>query len=210
MSVVKAAALEALGRDIQANTGLDIIHVLSMQPVKLGASPCLVIQPVPGASGGWKFEPADEDEIGSGAPFTNQNLVQVGSFEGMIELTVTAATAAERENIEELVLHYFLQREGSPGVAVCVTDPVTVGQWLTLHEATCAFVLDRAEWDETEAFDLRRKSRMLVTACIPALVLRTGVYTIDSLVLALTEDLGSNIPVEQILVNEDGSVSQYP
>lgn len=212
MSVVRTAALQALGDALLPETDLEMVHILGGEPSgDLGGVPCLVIQPIGMGNGSWQFEAFDEDEVG-GAPFGNQQLFQVGEYTGDIEMVITANSAAQREEIEEQILHFFLSREGSPGTQVVTTKPVTVGKHLTLHEANATFSLDKAEWNEIEAFNKRRKARIVANATVPAIILRNNVYTLDVLVLAITNDLtgASDASSEQVQIHEDGSITPYP
>jgi hypothetical protein len=85
-----------------------------------------------------------------------------------------------------------------------------VGPYITIYQADAAFVLDRAEWDEVAAFDKRRRARLYASVHLPALVLRDQVFTIETLVLAITNDLASDTPSEMAQVDEDGVLTPYP
>lgn len=210
MSVLRTAALQALGDAIALATDLTSAHILGEEPGAQGGTPCLVIQPIGRGNGAWTFESSDEDEV-EGAAFSSQQLYQIGEYHGDVELIIIASNAAERERLEEQILHYFLSREGSPGTQLVTTQPgVQVGTWLTLCEAPAVFTLDKTEWNEIEAFNKRRKARIVANCRIPALIVRNDIYTLDEYVLVLQNDLTATAATESVQIAEDGGISPYP
>ena len=154
------------------------------------------------------YQPFQATEIDATLP--NSVLLDVGCFEGMYELRVSARTKAERETIEDLVTNVLLSSPLAPGVIAAQTRPVTVGGWITTHQALVSFTAEDLDWREELVFSKRRYSFIDLNAWYPALVMRSGVFNIEQLILAFSADLTSNNPAidEAISVNQDGSFTK--
>lgn len=153
----------------------------------------------------FKFDPMQEEEIDDTQP--DKLLVEVGDFSGSVELRAVARSRKERETIEEAVMNVLLSREGAPGVVVAQTENVTVGGFATAYSAPVTMCLGDEEWRDEMVMDRKRYSFLTLDAYYPALVMRTGVHTIDQLVLAFNEDLNSDTPEEEVLIDENGSTA---
>lgn len=153
----------------------------------------------------FKFDPMQEQEIDDTQP--DQLLVEVGDFEGMIELRAVGRNRKEREIIEDAVMNVLLGKEGTPGVLVAQTAPVTIGGFASLYQATVSMCLSDEEWRDEMVMDRKRYTFITLDAYYPALVTRANVYAINELVLAFNEDLNSDTPEEEVLINEDGSTT---
>lgn len=131
-------------------------------------------------------------------------------------LSILAATPGQRAALEAKVLDVFLSSRHPltdmprPGVLVM---PITACPALDLW--TASFELESDEWIDTLALDRRFESRLVVNAIIPALTIQTPVYTINELILGVTEDMDTTftpataIPpaVELVTINEDGTIT---
>jgi hypothetical protein len=153
----------------------------------------------------FKFDAMQDEEIDDTQP--DKLLVEVGDFEGSIELRVIGRNRKERETVEELVMNVLLSRDGAPGVMVAQTAPVSVGGYATLYSAPVTMCLGDEEWRDEMVMDRKRFSFMTLDAYYPALVMKTGVYPINQLILAFNEDLNSDVPEEASIVNDDGSMT---
>jgi hypothetical protein len=157
-------------------------------------------------------EPLQEDEVEDVQPYTL--LVNVGDFEGSVEVRVAANSAFEREEIEQRILELMLSTEFAPGYLGIETDPVRLGGVQYLHRALASFELAREQWREEMVFSNERYSYLTLDTTFPALVSRGSaqqpIYTIETLVLAINHDLASDVPDEQRQVHQDGSITVYP
>jgi len=147
------------------------------------------------------FEPWQEEERDDTQP--TRLFLDVGTFSGTVELRAAAKSKREREELEDLILNWFLSRELSPGVQVTVIPSgLKVGGAVTTYQAPCSFEMSGSEWQEEMAFQNRRYSFIDVDAHFPALVMREPVYTIDQLILALDSDDNGTVDFETIVTEE--------
>lgn len=199
----------------------DLIHTVAPEPTDRAQFPCVAI-----LAQKMSYEPAQADEVywnedvipdpdldEDGDPLTDppniddgKLIMNVGAFTGVCEIRVYAKNVAERERLEERILHAFLSVEMAPGVVAITTPAVTVNEYVTLYEAPVAFMLDSADWTEEYAFENRRFSFMDLDMAFPALVVR-GAYRLETLQLAITEDLESDTAEETVEIDEDGELS---
>jgi hypothetical protein len=156
------------------------------------------------------FDPAQEDVF---ADLGNNVVVfNVGAFEGPIQLRLTAATIRERSVLCEKIEQWMLSREGSPGIQVVqvidVDNPTTLS-WVA------AFEMDDEMWDDSGALMRTYESISTINVVLPALVTRSPVYTIETLILGTTGDFLTQFTpdtfgppdVELVVINQDGSIS---
>lgn len=180
------------------------IHTAQEGPNERAAFPCVSI-----LMRSMTFDPAQADELWWNEDTDDGKLLMnVGCFSGTCEVRVYAKSVAERESLEQQILHALMAEPMSPGVVSLQTPEVTVNSLVTLYQAPVAFCLDDAEWREEFAFENRRFSFIDLDAMFPALVTRDA-YTIETLVTALNHDIDSDIPDEQVSINEDGDITQY-
>lgn len=165
--------------------------------------------------GKFTFDPWQEQEVDD-SQATNLFL-EVGEFEGNIEIRVSARSKKERETIEDAILNWFLSREYTPGVQVTtLPSGQVVGGIATTYQANCAFSLEDEEWREEMVFSDKRFTFLDVEAWFPALVVRTGVATIQSLRLVMEADVSADVTVttpnpsaeEGLLVADDGTTTK--
>jgi hypothetical protein len=157
------------------------------------------------------FQPFQEDEVW--APDDSmERVVEVGAFEGRVELRLYALSAPQREEYEDKLTALFLSRTDAPGVLVVTCPAVTIaGQVsppteVSTYDAPVAFTLDDTEWEDEKVFDKRRYTYLTLGLNLPALLLQS-VYTIEEYVLAINHDLASDIPDEEVQITEEGDVS---
>ena len=179
MAIVRIEALAALRTALECHVPdlRDRICVGQAPDGKEQGFPHLSILPHPGER--WRFYPDQETEVRRIAP--GLVLVNVGRWEGVIQLRIGAATAAERNRLEAQVIDAFLATEGHPGIILTrVTSCELLGEWLA------AWALAEDSWDDEKAFDRELYSTIEVDGTIPALTTRKG-YTIRQLKLGLTD-----------------------
>ncbi len=185
------------------------IHTVQSGPNETSTYPCAAL-----ISNTLAFEPFQAWEVWAqdpdAVPFVEDGkvLINVGDFTGDYELRLYAQSVTERENLEEKVLHAMLAEAWRPGVVSLATPAVTVNSFTTLYEAPCAFMVEREVWQEEFAFENRRFAFLDLTVQFPALILRSDTYTVTQMILALTEDLGSDTPTDSVEVSEDGEISE--
>ncbi len=89
-------------------------------------------------------------------------------------------------------------------------DAFTVGGSVNLAVVPVAYVLGDETWTEESVFERKRFSSMTLDVDVPVLVTRTGISDIDTLVAALTHDLASDTPDEQVSITDTGTLEPYP
>lgn len=212
MSVVRIEALRALERLIELRIPELAGHVCIDEP---GSA----FEEMPNVSiipSKWTFVPEQADD--SVTLPGNVVVWNVGQHECPCVLSVLATSKAQRWELEAKLLDLFLSSRHPltdiprPGILVLpVTACPQLSQWLA------SFELESDEWNDTLAQDHRYESRIVLTAIIPALTVQTPVYTIEQLILGITEDMTTTftpataIPpaVELVSINEDGSISTF-
>ena len=212
MSIVRIKALEALGALIASAVPELQGHVCVgiAPPGEFEALPNVSIEPTT-----WEFLPEQEDEQRT-LP-GNRVVYRVGEHACACVISVVTASIAKRWEIEAAVLDLFLRAKHpltghrQPGVIVApVTACPELGQWIA------SFELESDAWNESYALDRRYESRITINAHIPALIVDSPIYTINELILGLTQDMQTTftpataIPpaVELVVINEDGSISK--
>lgn len=206
MSLVKHKALETLAD--QLRTLLDgEVHQVEAQDAEATKEACwpnVVVR----ATGVWEFIPFDEDEIDTTS--TTQT-VQVGDLSGRVEILLSAKTKKERARLGDRILGGFFAVSGKPGVMVLQMTELEVSGLTLPGPVPVAFVLGDDTWQEEMVFDRIRQHVLEVDVDLPALVTRAGVYDINQLVSAFTEDLTSDDPtVEQVEITDTGTLEDYP
>lgn len=212
-SVMKRACIDSLANALRAvlPATVDVQACAAdwEEPTKFPA-----VRVLPGK---FTFEPWQEREVDDSQ--ADKLFLEVGEFEGDVEIRISARSRREREVVEDLVMNYFLSREFSPGVqTTTLPSGMTVGGFATTYQATCAFAVEDGEWREEMAFADKKFSFLDVEAWFPALVVRSNVYTIDQLVLALDTDAQADVDdapttpqpasEEDLLIADDGTVTK--
>lgn len=200
MAVVRLEALRALRAAIEcAIPELEGKICAGQSPVDRDR-PALSLAIIVGRLG---YEP-DQDEPRF-EPAVDKLVVNVGRHEGPVKLALTAPTLGQRYELEQRLIDLFLagDGEGSPGV---LTTPVT--SCPELGEFVAAWCLDSDEWDDEKVFERRFVAEITLTATIPALVTRCGVYRITDLRLGLAEfGVPTSSTVETVRINVDGTTT---
>lgn len=211
MSVVRIEALRALAALIGAAIPELDGHVCT------GIAPSSEHEHVPNVSimpTRWTFDP---DGIAEHASLPGNVLVwNVGEHSCTMVISIVASSPAQRWDLEAKILDLFLSSRHPltdfprPGVIVIpVTSCPELAQWLA------AFELETDEWFDGAALDRRYESRIVCNGVIPALTIQRPVYTINQLVLGVTQDMtttltpATTIPpvVDLVSINEDGTIT---
>ncbi len=181
------------------------VHAQQGDPSHQATWPCLTILPRM-----FHFDPWQENELAVDTGGLDNHLLECGDLSGTVELQITAASAAEREDLEELVINAMFQRELAPGTLIVTCPNVVVAGVTTGYDAPITFSLVDAQWQEEFVFDQKRMSFLVLNVELPILVLRTA-YDIENLTIALTADLESDTPVtvDEVVADEDGLISPY-
>jgi len=148
--------------------------------------------------------------IDVGAPSGGLQMTQLGRFEGRVQIRLGAASDPERESLEDAVLGVFLAPEDSPGVVKLTTAAVDVGAQLSVMPAKCVYELTDDDWRDERVFEKKRFVFVNLRLTYPALVMRSGVYTLQHLYVRLSQDLGNTAgaaPFDQDEIHADGSVT---
>ncbi len=171
--------------------------------------------------GTYEFQAFEEDEMWAtdGTHLTQPNVraVQVGDLSGQIEIRLGTTNQPLREKLEDRILHAFLASQnyqgfGRPGVHVEQLDAFVVNERLNLAQVPVGYAVTTEAWIEEMVFEKKRFSSLMLDVDMPAIVIRTDVYDIDTLVLAITDDLTSEDPAlsdVQLSVSEDGEITPY-
>lgn len=208
MNLRKEAA-KALGAFIasQVPEFASKFHVGQPDPEKQAEFNGLCILP-----GNYSFMSDSEEEVDDTQ--ASRLLVEVGTFEGTCEIRVYARHQTTRDDLEDKIMQALCSREGSPGTVVFAVQNLTVNGTKWNYKPPCTYSLSGSDWHDEFAFEHRRYSFIEMDSWLPMLINRDGVYAIRQMVLALTDDLVTDnaapIPLEQYLVNEDGTVAPYP
>lgn len=176
-------------------------HVGHADPEDLDGTPCAVLLP-----GRFSFDAhLGVDELTDQT--TSEALLDVGCWDGTVELRVSAKSQAQRERLETQLAGLFMSARRR-GVLVVTTPTLTVNGKVTLHEAPVAFSIISSSWEEEMVWDKKRYSFLTLAMSYPALVVETENYTIEEYHAALTEDLTSADPAyEALATDEDGNLT---
>lgn len=177
------------------------VHVGAADPEDLQGKPCVVLTPQ-----AMSFVPhLGVDEVS--VQGSDTALLDVGEFEGTIEIQLTHKTQAQREELETRLLNLFLSK-AHRGSLTLVTPNLNVGDIATLYQAPVSFDLLSSTWNDELVWEKKRMSFMVLTMHLPALIAESGVYTIEEYHTALTSDLVSVTPVveDSIETDEDGNI----
>lgn len=200
MAGIKRSALDTLKTLLESVTGLSgKVFVAAQGPEKIATYPSVVIIPQ-----FINFSPDQAEDVWWAIVDDGKSLQEVGSFEGLFEIQLYCNSAPQREEFEERIFQKFLSTPGAPGTLFSTTPNLTVNGLVTLYPAPIFYRLDSEEWREEFAYESRRFSFLDVLVSFPALTVRDA-YTINSLRVAITENLEGETPREVYEVQEDGS-----
>lgn len=179
------------------------VHTVAEGPTEDAGWPCAALVPNVLTFEAFHASP----EVWSAAVDDGKALVNVGEFTGSYELRIYAKSVGERETLEDKVLHAIMAEPMRRGAVSLLTPAVTVGGLVTLYQAPVGFVLDTIQWNEELAWENRRFSFIDLDVEFPALVVQDA-YTITQLIVAINENLESDVPDEEFQVNEDGTTTE--
>lgn len=210
MAVIRLDALDALAQAIACGVPAlsGAICVGQADPSHELAFPSLAIKPIR-----WTYSPHQAEEHFDPAP--DRVVMDVGYWEGDVQLILGAKTAFRRYELEQQVIDLFLSKPLAPGVL----DTPVLACRDKLGEYIASWELESDSWEDNAAFDQEFFSTIIVTGVLPALVTRKGSYTIEQLQLGLTEELGlaadpatfNTLPeIEVVQVQSDGSIQPVP
>lgn len=221
MSRIKTLACRALASALDAQPALaGHVKAVRQRPDKLSTYPALCVMP----GGRFDFTSGrDRDVVDSdGDSLTvtgdpTRAVLEVGQISGEVEIWAADKTAAGRELIEAAVLDQFMQEDTGVNcrimtqlAALEVSGLATPANW------TVAFLLGDTEWREEMVFSERRWSVLRAVVDLPILAARAHTALVQTLVLAITQDLASplvapgdlgSIDLEQYAIADDGTVT---
>lgn len=153
------------------------------------------------------FMPSDPDYVsGDDNDPATPLVTDVGEFDGILELQLYADSKPMRELYEQRIMNHFLAQRGSPGTIYVQLPALVINELTTLYAPVVKVRLDNEEWSEELSFEAKRYSFLDLTFAFPALTAETA-PAIDELHVAINHDLDSDEALEDVIVNEDGSVS---
>jgi len=136
-------------------------------------------------------------------------VVNVGSWATVVQLRLYCATPASRYDLEEKLTSLFWRGENQPGLLL-----TTVTACPQLGDILASWDIGETDWDDEAAMSSLHYAVLTLNACIPALVVRTGVYSLDEIRLGVTDDFELPATSEafdtittKVSINEDGTVT---
>ena len=207
MAIVKLDALTnfaaAIATAIPALAGKITIQQAPSAQVKTFPNLALVV------AGKMTFDPAQRlisQDLGGNVLVWN-----VGCHEGMLQLQLTCSTTLDRATIEQELIDLLLSRIGGPGVFVVPVVSSSVIDWVA------AFEYEDATWMDQRALEREYESVISVNFIVPALLIESPVYDINTLVLGFTEDFTTTPtadnfgpPLDELVsINQDGTIVPF-
>jgi hypothetical protein len=190
VSAIKRAALDALAGALQSQIGATPVKAVAASYEKDMVHPSVQLMPRR-----FTFTAFQDEELDTSV--SDRDLVCVGSFEGSVEVRISALSKHEREDLQDAVWNALNQDEYRIGVLLAQTPAVKVAGTQFLYQALVSAVLadsdGSVEWRDEMVFDASRYSYITLDVSYPALVNRQA-YDIDTLSVAFTEDLDSDTP----------------
>jgi len=224
MSHLRYRALEALRATLAAEPALSasgLVKALPQSGDRLDAYPSVTIVP----EGKFTFIAWPHREILDGAGDVvmagGKPVFEVGELSGSLRIEVAANYPPEREALEDAIFSVFNQDDTALGRVMATMADVSVGGVATGVDWPMAYLLgEEAGWREELVFSEKRGSFLQVAVDVPVLVLKSNAWIIEQLVLAITSDITTQVLVpadianlqdlEQVLINDDGTLSSYP
>lgn len=162
----------------------------------VAALPCLRVVEV----SGFKYEPFQESTI-SAPELEAWVLNKVGYFTGDVELRLYASSKAQRNALEESLRQLFLAgTEDQPGLLRVTTPQLVLGGVTTLATTTIACDWTSEDWREEFVFSRKRYTFVRCSCEWPALIVRTGIPTIQQLQLQIAFSLDATSAEETTVI----------
>jgi hypothetical protein len=198
---IKAEVLKALASYLATATSVPVFPRQADVDAK-AVYPYITLLP-----GAFSFDSFPADEIDETADAAS-TLVCVGDIAGQVEIRVCSTYAAQREVLEDKVARAFMREPLRPGNLNLVIAPFAIDGVTFPNNLTASVDLNEDQtWDEEMVFTAPRFSSLNVDVMFSALVAATY-YTIETLQLAITNDLESDTPaVETVTIDEDGGIT---
>lgn len=224
MSHLQYRAMDALRAALALEPALSaagVVKALQQPPDRLDTYPSVTIVP----DGKFTFVAWQHDEVldsdGEVVVVGGQPVVEVGDLRGIVRIDVATNYAPEREVIEDVILGAFNQDDTALGRLMATMADVSIAGVATSIDWPVAFLLgDEAGWREEMAFSDKRGSFLQVGLDVSVLILKKDAALITQLVAAISSDLTTAVLVpadtanlqdlEQVLINDDGTLSSYP
>ena len=210
MAIIRLEALAALADAIACDVaGLaGAICVGQADPGHEIDFPSLALKPIR-----WTYFPHQADEAFDPAP--DRVVMNVGYWEGDVQLILGARTAYRRYELEQQIIDLFLSTPLQPGI---LNTPVLACRD-KLGPFLASWQLEADSWQNEAAFDQQFYSTIVVTGVLPALVTRKHSYTIEQLQLGLATEsdvaadpatFNTQSSIEVVQVQADGSIQPVP
>lgn len=205
MSVVRLEALRRLGAEIEAAIPelVGKVEIHQVPPDYKIGFPRVAI--VAGAS--MRYQARQEGFVTRVS--SSAIVVNVGSWSTVVQLRLYCATPASRYELEDKLTNLFWRVENQPGLLL-----TTVTACPQLGDILASWDIGDTDWDDEAAFSSQYFSVLTLDACIPALVTRAGVYSLNELRLGVTDDFGLaetsaafDTITAKFTVNSDGTVT---
>jgi len=204
-AIVKLEALKALGAFIESQIpelkGKTEIHQVPPD-YKMGFPRLAIV-----AGGRYRYEPRQEGYVTRTS--ATAIVVNVGSWETVVQLRLACATPAQRYDLEDRLSALFWRVENRPAVLL-----TTVTACQQLGDILAAWDIGDTDWNDEMAFSSQFWSVLTLEATIPALVTREGIYSLDELRLGITDEFDTpetsaafDALATKVLLNEDGTVT---
>lgn len=193
---LKTVALESIAAAIAAGIPSLPCEAGEDDEESTATPPCLRVVEL----GGFRYEALQEAVI-SAPEAETWMLNKVGYFAGDVELRIYAHSKPERDDLEEAVRQFFLAGvEDQPGLLRATTPQLVIGGVTTLAATTIACDLDNEDWREEFVFSRKRYSFVRVSCEWPALLVRTGIPTIQEFHLQLADSLDATSADEEVII----------
>lgn len=138
------------------------------------------------------------------ATLPDRVVLDVGEYQGLLQLRITTGTLGLRYSLEEKILRLFIGTPLAPGILVgTITTCDEFGPFQV------SFELNETEWNDARAADRQYSAIITVNSHSPALTIRTDAYAMQTVEVG-TEVGNTNSPTETIVIDEDGSFEQTP
>jgi hypothetical protein len=138
------------------------------------------------------------------ARYADRVVLDVGDYEGLLQLRLTTATLGQRYTLEEEILKALLETPLAPGTLT--------GQVTTCEEYGpfyVSFELNETDWDDRFAADRKYQSVITVNMSAPALTVRLEAYEVTE--LQLQTSIGTDPEIaEEAIIDEDGNILPVP
>lgn len=163
----------------------------------------------------WRYDPTQAEQVAT-LP-GNVVVYDVGTHECACVLSLVTTNPVQRYEIEQKLIDLWLSATNPAGFERPGVLVLAITACPELSEFVVTYDLDSDEWADGLALDRRYESRIMLTCSIPALTIARPIYTIEQLILGVTEDrtttftAATAIPpaVELVSILEDGTVEPF-